>query len=55
MRMEIFIFAFRHNEACSEQHQTLCLGLCIGSVLSYVISSIIYKLVTEYLDLNRST
>jgi len=30
MRMEVFMFAFRHNEVCSEQHQTLCLGLRIG-------------------------
>lgn len=49
------MFAFRHNDLYSEQHQTLCLGLRMGSVLSYVISSIIYKLVTECLDLNRST
>jgi len=47
MRMEVFMFAFRHNEVCSKQRQTSCLGLRNGSVLSYVISSIIYKLVTE--------
>jgi hypothetical protein len=53
--MEVFIFAFRHNEVCSEQHQIFCLGLRIGSLLSYVISNIIYKLVTECLDLTRNT
>jgi len=49
------MFVFRHNDVCPEQHQTSCLGLRIGSVLPYVISSIIYKLITECLDLNRST